>query len=175
MRSRSIFSVMIALALTGLSSFSTTARNATYRYADYYEGCYCYFGYAGGGKGMRSCHRLRHRGGNMQGLLHGKERQGLAQVQKSMLFVGYGVDRYRIAAYGKCRREPGCNLTPRSLNFLCSWNSSALQWRIRLADLRLLSGELGVEPFFPPSSSAFQRSERVPSCLARRGLDCNSA
>ena len=52
MRSRSIYSVTIALALTGLSSaVSTTARNATYRYADnYYEGCYCYFGYVGGEK-----------------------------------------------------------------------------------------------------------------------------
>ena len=50
MRSRSIYSVMIALALTGLSSSSHTARNATHRYADYYEGCYCYFGYAGGDK-----------------------------------------------------------------------------------------------------------------------------
>jgi hypothetical protein len=27
----------------------------------------------------------------MQGLVHRKEQQGLTQVQKSMLFVGYGV------------------------------------------------------------------------------------
>jgi hypothetical protein len=49
MRLRSIYSVTIALALTGLS-FSNMARNATPRYAEYYEGCYCYFGYVGGDK-----------------------------------------------------------------------------------------------------------------------------